>query len=239
MYPSRPDSIGTGGVGGFMEIKTEITKFNYRGEKDIELEVYAWDEILANHVRINGVFYEDETLSYIRTNFPCQKTILDVGANIGNHTTFLAEFMNAERIHAFEPHPMNFELLQRNMEKYPHVTLHDYALGETIKRMSIETELGNMGNVKVLDDNSNGEIKMFPLDAFDFQDVTLIKIDVEGYEWGVLQGAIETIRRWQPVLVVETLNILETYRIIRFLSFNFGYVVKNMLDDWNLVFFIP
>ena len=219
-----------------IDIKTEITKFNYRGEKDIELEVYDWDEILANHVRINGVFYEDETLSYLRANFPNQKTILDIGANIGNHTTFFAEFMNAEKIYAFEPHPMNFELLKRNMAKYHNVMCHDYALGETIKRMSIETVLGNMGNVKVLESDSNGEIKMFPLDAFDFPDVTLIKLDVEGYEWGVLQGAIETIRRWHPVLVVETLNILETYRIIRFLAFNFGYVVKNMLDDRNLVF---
>lgn len=221
-----------------MEIETAITKFNYRGEKDIELEVYDWDEILANHVRINGVFYEDETLSYLRANFPNQKTVLDIGANIGNHTTFFAEFMNAKEIYAFEPHPMNFELLKRNMAKYPHVMCHDYALGETIKRMSIETVLGNMGNVRVLEADSNGEIKMFPLDAFDFPEITLMKVDVEGYEWNVLQGAVETIKRWHPVLVVETLNILETYRIIRFLAFNFGYVVKGMFDDWNLVFVV-
>ena len=223
-----------------MEIKTEITKFNYRGEKDIELEVYAGNEILANHVRVNGVFYEDETLSYVRANFPNQKTILDIGANIGNHTTFFAEFMNAKKIHAFEPHPMNFELLKRNMEKYSNVILHNYALGETIKRVSITTNPGNMGDVKVSEEaDSDGEIEMFPLDAFDFQDVTLMKIDVEDSEWVVLQGAIETIRRWKPVLVVETLTILETYRVIRFLAFTFGYVVKIMLDDWNLVFFIP
>lgn len=222
-----------------MKIETEITKFNYRGEKDVELEVYGGNEILANHVRTHGVFYEDETLSYLRVNFPHQKTILDIGANIGNHTTFFAEFMNAEKIHAFEPHPMNFELLKRNMAKYSNVTLHDCALGEAVKRVSITTDLGNMGNVKVSEAESNGEIQMFPLDAFDFQDVTLMKIDVEGSEWFVLQGANETIRRWKPVLVVETLTILETYQVIRFLSFTFGYVVKCMLDDWNLVFFIP
>lgn len=222
-----------------MEIKTEITKFNYRGEKDIELEVYGGDEILANHVRINGVFYEDETLSYLRANFPVQKTILDIGANIGNHTTFLAEFMSAEKIHAFEPHPMNLELLRRNMAKYHNVIVHGCALGETIKRVSITTNMGNMGDVKVSEADSNGEIEMFPLDAFDFSEVTLMKIDVEDYEWHVLQGAFETIRRWKPVLVVETLSILEVYRVIRFLSFNFGYVVKCMLDDWNLIFVTP
>lgn len=220
-------------------INTIKHKFRYNPpcglpSRDIELELFNWDEIGSNHIRINNVFYEDETLRYLRTNFSEQSVILDIGAHIGNHTTYFAEFFNTEKIYAFEPHPMNYELLKRNTVKYPQVERFNIAIGEAAKVVGIETVLGNMGSVRVLD---AGTIKMVPLDDLDLQqEVTMIKIDVEGYEWNVLQGGRNTIQKFKPVLVIETLSILEVYRIIRFLSFNFGYVVKGMFDDWNLVF---
>ena len=224
-----------------MEVETIITKFDYKGEKTIELEIYGWDEYICQIIRTRGVFYEDEALSYLRANFSCQKTILDVGANIGNHTTFFAEFMNAEKIHAFEPHPMNFELLQRNTSKYSNVVLHNCAIGETTKQMSIETALNNMGSVRVLPAGGNDKVgmfpvEMFPLDAFNFSEVTLIKLDVEGFEYNVLRGAAETIRRWKPTLVIEALHVEELYSIVKFLTNDFGYIITDVVPDLNLVY---
>lgn len=44
---------------------------------------------------------------------------------------------------------------------------------------------------------------MEPLDAFGFADVSLMKLDTEGFEENVLRGGIETIRRCRPVVCVE------------------------------------
>ena len=50
---------------------------------------------------------------FINKNYKEQKEILDIGANIGNHTAFFAEFANC--VFAFEPHPKNFKLLDINL----------------------------------------------------------------------------------------------------------------------------
>ena len=63
-------------------------------------------------------------------------------------------------------------------------------------------------------------VKIKTLDSYDFQDVDIIKIDVEGYEYDVLLGCEETIKQWKPVVQVE---------MVYSQPHRFGYTVRDIL----------
>ena len=89
------------------------------------------------------------------------------------------------------------ECFRKNVEG---VELYECALGETDKSVSMKTTYGNSGDTYV---NRDGNIPMKRLDDFKFNDIDAIKMDCQGYESHIIDGAIETILRNRPVLVVE------------------------------------
>lgn len=152
-----------------------------------------------------GKFYEIEMLQYIRS-LKLGGTYIDVGANLGNHTTFFSKHTVAKEVHSFEPMPSMIELLKMNCldNVLTNVTIHEVALGdfngtETIGSVSD----ANCGTASILRTPGGTEIQVTTLDSFDFHGVTMIKIDVEGYEASVLRGAANTIRENRPNLFIE------------------------------------
>jgi len=218
--------------------KKDIIKSNliFNG-KEMEMEVYAWDELISNQIKIHKTFYESHLLFYLLDTYPQQRCIIDIGANIGNHTTFFAEFMNAEKIHAFEPHPMNFQLLVKNTTKYPEVERYKIALGCRQGKGNITTQLRNMGDVCVTEDE-NGDVEILTLDAFNFSDVSMIKIDAEGSENKILEGSMETLSKCKPILMIEWRSIDVIYIGMQVLS-QLGYVITAVLHDWNFILQCP
>ncbi len=96
-----------------------------------------------------------------------------------------------------------------------HVTLHEVALGAERGTIAIECAADETGSAHVAQgeggDKRRGhaelitypDISMFPLDDFKFEDIDFCKIDVEGYELQVVQGAEQTFKTHKPWLVVE------------------------------------
>jgi FkbM family methyltransferase len=133
---------------------------------------------------------------------------IDAGANNGVYAYFLARA--GLRVEAFEPVPS----CQTVIAAMPvsNVTLHRVALSDTAGRRELvvplqgggaETQLAHLG---VRDSESVGErwtVDVTTLDSYHFDDVSIIKIDVEGHELAVLRGARETLRHARPVLYVE------------------------------------
>jgi len=64
-------------------------------------------------------------------------------------------------------------------------------------------------------------VKIKTLDSYDFQDVDIIKIDVEGFEYDVLEGAVKTVEKWKPVVQVE---------MVYGQPHRFGHTVHEILD---------
>ena len=76
------------------------------------------NEIVSNHmVNINN-FFEIEFLDYIQKNHNKQNEVIDIGANIGNHSLFFAKFLDVKKVHSFEPFPSNLSLLRKNMTNF-------------------------------------------------------------------------------------------------------------------------
>jgi protein O-GlcNAc transferase len=167
----------------------------------VDLELHPGPDYVSDAIRATGDFYEADILDELARWF-AGGTIVDVGAHIGNHAAFLAAFVAHSSIVAFEPVPANRELLRRNVARWPEVTVHGQALGARAGSVRIHVDEANAGHSRIAQDGEL-EVVQAALDTFGLQDVTLMKIDVEGAELEVLEGAAVTIARWRPLVVIE------------------------------------
>lgn len=122
---------------------------------------------------------------------------VDCGAHCGTWSWTLAK--RFAQVQSFEPVAAHRECFLQNVTA-ENVTLHACALGETEGMVAIQTTNGSSGDSHVV---SGDEIPVKTLDSFGFDNVGLIKIDVEGFEEFVIKGATETILRCKPVMIVE------------------------------------
>ena len=133
-------------------------------------------------------------------------TAVDVGSFNGEYGYAMSKF--ASNVHCFEPQPH----LARELTNYrnPKLRVHNVALGSTSGRMELNIPLSSGREFRALATlrPNPGEcvrisVDVRTLDDFELRNVTVIKVDVEGYELEVLAGAQDTIARDHPVLIVE------------------------------------
>lgn len=171
--------------------------------RGIEIQLHP-NEALSNHIRRENDFFEADILDYLRDHHQAQKVIVDVGANIGNHTLYFANFLKYEKIVSFEPLPANFEILEANLP-YFNIELHQLALSDKKTALKMTPNVGNMGASRI-DGQGGIEVEAITLDSLNLKNVTLIKIDVENHEPLVLEGAKDTILRCHPLILIEDWN---------------------------------
>jgi len=198
-------------------------------------------------------FYEIELLEYI-SQLELGGTYLDIGANIGNHTVFFAMFCNSTEVIAFEPMPLTHSLLQKNIRLNKlgrAVDIRKQAVGASTSTISmIKGPAGNVtGMAKVTP--GNGNIELVKLDSIQYKKpVTVIKIDVEGYEPDVLAGSTKLILKDKPHIFIEAhdkaakdeldkiLNHLGYYDIAVFnVTPTYHYKHLNLLERLRRFFF--
>ena len=134
---------------------------------------------------------------------------IDVGANFGLWTYYLVPI--SLKVVAFEPLPEMQSILHRQFGK--RIQLERIALSQAPGRSTIRFPIGNPSWATIEPTNNlalaNGmglasvEVVTKRLDDYDFRKVGFIKIDVEGHEEKVIEGAVNTIARERPNIVVE------------------------------------
>ena len=137
-----------------------------------------------------------------------RRDAVDVGANKGVWTWFLARMVPV--VHAFEPNPKAFAVLRRGAAA--NVVCRSVALSDSSGTASLNVPKSTKGY-----SNQGSTLRTLPegrrhaslvvetarLDDLELRNVGFMKIDVEGHESPVLEGARETLARCRPVLVVE------------------------------------
>lgn len=153
---------------------------------------YMLDDRMVGTYQIDKL---QEALSYVRKER--RRVALDIGAHVGYWSMWLAKYFDT--VHAFEPAWEHSECFEQNVPD-GNVVLHRCAAGRDFGSLGIVRDETNTGKAHM---EGPGTIAVRPIDAEKFEEVDFIKIDVEGMEPDVIEGARETILRCKPIVIVE------------------------------------
>jgi FkbM family methyltransferase len=123
-------------------------------------------------------------------------TVIDVGANIGYYTLILADKVGKNgKVYAFEPDKINFEILEKNIKenKLKNVVAIKAAIGSKNESKILYKSEENLGDHKLYKPKTPAKkrekVKIVRLDSFIKEKMDLIKIDTQGWEPEVIEGA--------------------------------------------------
>lgn len=151
--------------------------------------------LFTNRTDFWGAKYIFSGVGYGRATHPSPAVILDVGANIGYSSLYLAERFPDCIVHAIEPDPGNFARLVENCGHHPRIKAHQMGLAGEAGELPLYMKQGrHMSSSFVPRDGYDIEVRVpiLTLDQFcereGIGDIGLLKVDVEGYETEVLKG---------------------------------------------------
>jgi len=131
---------------------------------------------------------------------------IDIGANLGLYTYRLSQLSKV--VEAFEPQLFCVDIIRSFRDS--HINVYPVALGakEGELALNVPVRNGKLERPLAAFRDLGGNVIQIGvpvkrLDDYDFTDVSIIKIDVEGYERDVIEGALATIQRERPVLLIE------------------------------------
>jgi FkbM family methyltransferase len=181
---------------------------------DVELHLQEWMS-KVNDRRDGRLLYQGH--KYRKALSFCEDrsgAAVDVGAHVGLWSWQMAK--DFARVEAFEPVSEHCDCWEANMRELSNARLHRVALGREPGTVTLRCRTpGSSGDTGVdpvaerstlrasVDPDGGEPAPMIALDSLALDGVSFMKLDCEGYELRVLEGAIETLRRNRPVLVVE------------------------------------
>ena len=168
--------------------------------------VFDEDELVGLSLVTYGEYSEGEVSVFNKVLQPGDVAI-DVGANIGALTIPMARLVGEHgKVHAFEASRVNFELLQRNVQQNNLVEateLYYLAASDHAGRIKVDRQSALHAYCRPDINVGEFEIACITIDDLGLKRCKLIKIDVDGHELEVLNGAVETIARCRPVIYIE------------------------------------
>lgn len=158
-------------------------------------------EVMVRQARVCGIpGYQVRSRNRSLWNLKHTRHAIDVGANVGLWALDLCG--RFQQVTAFEPVAEFRECLIKNVADH-NLRIESVALGAHAGMTEMIRVVGNAGHTHVDAQRSTGTIPLLTLDSYEFDDVDYIKIDCEGYEYEVILGAEQTIRRCRPRICVE------------------------------------
>jgi FkbM family methyltransferase len=167
----------------------------------------------------NGMIWEIESIfqffSQINPYKEC--TVVDIGAQSGSYTLF-AKYLPNAKFHSFEPFKQSFDLLNDNIKlnNIENVTTYNVALSNIEGKTILNTSKGHNGLHTLgatplrFNDTIPIEVNTKTLDSFFYdidRKVDIIKIDTEGWEFNILKGALNTLKKYKPIIQIEWVPI--------------------------------
>ena len=164
---------------------------------------------MIKQVIVAGDKWERHSFDLLAEHIVPGSVVIEVGAHIGTHTVRMGQLAGPwGRVYAFEPQRKIYRELHHNLalNGVTNVVALRMAIGSGETRI-IEMNPASPGNEGGTGVGSGGDAaELRSLDSFGFERLSLLKIDVETYENEVLDGALDTIRRNRPVMLIEIMG---------------------------------
>jgi FkbM family methyltransferase len=200
------------------EIQSLILKFPFSNYQMVgvysgfEVEYFCVDlftDYIKNLLR-SGQAWETHLSPYIFKHCRPGSVVIDIGAHIGTHSVQMSRAVGQKgKVIAIEPQPKSFRELIVNMtlNQADNIEYFWGAAGADHSRIELSPlNIHNEGGAGLGSGGTQQFVEVIPLDSLNLQNVSLIKIDVEGMEIEVLKGARETILREHPILLIEIMG---------------------------------
>ncbi len=174
---------------------------------------------LIQRCHLGGMLYETEELEIIRRFSKSGLVFYDIGANVGNHSIFMAKALGAKRVFAFEANRRTAKILRLNIalngvEEVVDSSYVGFGLGSSTGEFELfYPQRNNIGAARlrlpaVEDQRAQIEkpqrVLVVPPDDLSLsRPPDFVKIDVEGMELAVLEGMKRTIDAFRPTIFIE------------------------------------
>ena len=123
--------------------------------------------------------------------------VIDIGANVGDSALWWWIYFDAKVI-SFEPLKKTFDILDENVKlNRANIEIHNSALGKG-------SPIYGDSNGGMFSFNGEKSLETVRLDDLNLKKVDIVKIDVEGFELDVIEGAMDTLTRFKPRIIIET-----------------------------------
>jgi len=179
--------------------------------RDVNLRFYIqnpYDSV--QRTLLKSRFFEAAELKYIEQWVGCGAHIIEVGAHVGNHAIYYLHYMQPASLTVFEPNAQIVPLLERNLAANPVTSLaplvHALAAGKRTARYHSVTSAPNNQGATRLVASEDGAIHATTLDHVVEGAVDFIKINAEGMELEVLEGAARIVGESRPKIMIEIFN---------------------------------
>lgn len=182
------------------------------------------DIYIGKSLDIYGEYSESE-IELFNQLVKSDMTVLDVGANIGTHTVMFGNAVGPKgKVIAFEPQHAIFHMLCGNiaLNGLTNISAMFCAIGSQSGTANVPCKdlnrKFNFGGTSLLEKEEGEEVSIITIDSMHITQCEFIKIDVEGMELEVLQGAIETIKYHWPIIYFENNHREKSPVLLKFLQ---------------------
>lgn len=177
------------------------------------LPKYAYQDVIKKEIIKNRIF-DQEVLDLAKKFIEPNTSIIDAGANYGQMSIIFSKLYPDVIVYSFEASTFVFEILKKNVElNSKNIKIYNCVLSdskdERYLRLPEITKYRTYGSVEVEFSNNKNltyskKTSITKIDDFKFEKkVSLMKIDVEGWDLKVLKGSVETIKKNQMVIIFE------------------------------------
>ena len=149
-----------------------------------------------------------------------------MGASFGTFS-LITNYLNPKaKIYAFEPSKESFSLLKKNCQEINSINLNNVAIGETRETAKFRFDKNYPEGSKIIDKKYKGyQVQKETLDNFTkinkIREISLLKIDVEGYELNVLLGATKVIKATNYIIIETDLsNMGDLIKVFNYMKIN-------------------